>query len=73
MGICLGVQKVGLDPSKSWQSSTQGAIKRAFEILWFDTQQKSAHIQFESGAFDAFINEYVVRVYTQEEIKNGIS
>jgi len=68
MGICLGVRKTKVNPNSRLGAGAK--IIRTFEILWLDTQVKSAHVQFEDGHFDSFINEYVVRVYTQEELKN---
>jgi hypothetical protein len=68
IGICLGVQKAKGSPALNL--GDHGKVARTFEILWLDTQIKSTHVQFEDGHFDAFINEYVVRVYTQEELMN---
>lgn len=72
IGIVLHVQKLDFTGQDVWESQKHGGIKRAFEILWLDTQQRSAHVQFEDGAFDAFINEFVIRVYTQEELSSEI-
>jgi len=72
IGIVLHVQKLDFTDQDVWESPKHGGIKRAFEILWLDTQQRSAHVQFEDGAFDAFINEFVIRVYTQEELGSEI-
>ncbi len=70
IGICMNVCKVE-DEKRGLGRNTLAEIARTFEILWLDTQIKSAHVQFEDGHFDAFINEYVIKVYTQEELMNG--
>ena len=61
IGVCFSVEKI-----KSEYKYTHGAVIRTFEVLWLSTQEKSAHVQFEDGHVDAFINEFVIRVYTQE-------
>lgn len=71
IGICLGVRKIKIN--SIYKLGAGAKIARTFEILWLNTQVKSAHVQFEDGHFDSFINEYVVRVYTQEELMNEAS
>ena len=46
MGICLGVRKTKVNPNSRLGAGAK--IIRTFEILWLDTQVKSAHVQFEA-------------------------